>query len=158
MTTAIRLDQVDRRPSRKYRRQRVRGFSLLEILIVVVIIGVLAVLIVPNVVGRGEQARVTAAKADIRSIANALEFYRLDNSHYPSAEQGLEALVSRPTSAPTPRNWGPEAYLKNVPIDPWGYPYGYTSDGLSLEVFSLGADGQEGGEEYASDIFLSELN
>jgi general secretion pathway protein G len=96
------------------------GFTLIEILVVVVIIGIIAGLIVPNVIGRDEQAKVAAARNDIRAIANALEMYRLDNNHYPSTEQGLEALASRPSGFPEPRNYNEQGYLRRVPVDPVG--------------------------------------
>ena len=137
--------------------KREEGFTLLEILTVVVIIGILLVLIVPNVVGRSEEARVTATKADMRTIGNALELYRLDNSYYPSTQQGLEALVTRPTGFPEARNWGPQAYLKKLPKDPWDNDYVYTNEGMTFELISLGADGKEGGESAAADIAFSEL-
>ena len=133
------------------------GFTLLEILMVVVIIGILAVLIVPNIVGRGEEARVTATKADMRTIGNALELYRLDNSFYPSTQQGLQALVSRPSGFPEARNWGPQPYLKKLPLDQWSNEYVYSSEGMSFEITSLGADGEEGGEGPSVDIRFTEL-
>lgn len=137
--------------------KREEGFTLLEILTVVVIIGILLVLIVPNVVGRSEEARITATKADMRTIGNALELYRLDNSYYPSTQQGLQALVTRPSGFPEARNWGPQSYLKKLPEDPWGNEYVYTNEAMTFEVISLGADGQEGGEGVAADIAYSDL-
>lgn len=124
---------------------------------VVVIIGILAVLIVPNIVGRGEEARVTATKADMRTIGNALELYRLDNSFYPSTQQGLQALVTRPSGLPEARNWGPQSYLKKLPQDQWDNEYVYSSEGMSFEIISLGADGQEGGDGAGQDIRYSQL-
>lgn len=134
------------------------GFTLIEIMVVVVILGILGALIVPNIITKPEEARVAAAKNDIRSIGTALEFYMLDNSTYPSTEQGLEALVSEPSGYPEPRNWGPEPYLDDVPVDPWGEPYMYFSEGpRHFEVYSFGADRQEGGEGFDADIYLSDL-
>lgn len=132
--------------------QRERGFTLIELMVVLVILGVLFGLVVPNVTGRGDEARVTAVHTDIRSIENALEQYRLHNSHYPSTDQGLQALVTRPSGSPEPRNWrGP--YVRQIPTDPWGTPYAYIrdSDG-SFEIISYGADGTPGGTGINQDI------
>ena len=134
-----------------------RGFTLIEIMVVVVIIGLLATLIVPNVIGQGDAARVTAAQIDIRAIGNALDLYRLNNSHYPSTEQGLEALVNKPVGFPEPRSWGPEPYLKKLPTDPWGTEFVYINNGFNYELYSFGADGQEGGENLMADIFYRDL-
>ena len=134
-----------------------RGFTLIEIMVVVVNIGLLATLIVPNVIGQGDAARVTAAQIDIRAIGNALDLYRLNNSHYPSTEQGLEALVNKPAGFPEPRSWGPEPYLKKLPTDPWGTEFGYINNGFNYELYSFGADGQEGGENLMADIFYRDL-
>ena len=134
-----------------------RGFTLIEIMVVVVIIGLLATLIVPNVIGQGDAARVTAAQIDIRAIGNALDLYRLNNSHYPSTEQGLEALVNKPAGFPEPRSWGPEPYLKQLPTDPWGTDFVYINNGFNYELYSFGADGQEGGENLMADIFYRDL-
>ena len=138
-------------------RQLSKGFTLIEIMVVVVIIGLLATLIVPNVIGQGDAARVTAAQIDIRAIGNALDLYRLNNSHYPSTEQGLEALVNKPAGFPEPRSWGPEPYLKKLPTDPWGTEFIYIKDGFRYDLYSFGADGQEGGENLMSDIFYKDL-
>lgn len=137
--------------------KRLRGYTLLEILTVVVILGLLLTIVVPNLIGGGDKAKVTVAKADIRSIANVLELYRMDNSHYPSTEQGIRALVEKPSGYPEPRKWGPEPYLRKMPLDPWGFEYVYVSEGVAFEIASLGADGQEGGEGVAADILLSEI-
>lgn len=137
-------------------RRRARGFTLIEIMVVVVIIGVLIGLVAPNVLGRVDAARVTAARTDINTLEQALAMYRLDNHHYPSTDQGLEALVRQPSGNPAPRNWNPEGYLrKELPLDPWGNPYQYMapgSDGRAYDIWSLGADGREGGEGYDADI------
>ena len=137
--------------------RRNSGFTLLEILTVVVIFGILLVLIVPNVVGNVDEARVTAARADIRQIANALDLYRLDNGHYPSTSQGLSALVRKPSGNPEPRKWGPESYMRKLAVDPWGSEYLYESVHNRFEVTSLGADADEGGSEFAADIRYSDL-
>jgi general secretion pathway protein G len=128
------------------------GFTLVEVMVVVVILGILAVLIVPRVLGRTDEARAAAAKHDIAAIMQSLKLYRLDNGRYPTSEQGLQALTTRPQSPPVPTNWKP--YLDNLPKDPWGNPYQYLSPGVhgEIDVFSLGADGQPGGSGADLDI------
>ena len=133
------------------------GFTLIEIMVVVVILGILSALIVPNIIGRPDEARVTAAKTELQRIGSALELYRLDNGFYPSSDQGLEALVSEPSGDPRPRSWSPDGYLKKLPEDPWGQPYGYESQGRRMDVFSYGADQRQGGEGVDGDLRLSEL-
>lgn len=132
-----------------------RGFTLIEIMVVVVIIGLLAAVIVPNVVNKVDEARVTRARADISSIESALTIFRLDNSKYPTTEQGLAALTTQPTD-PSIRNWRPGGYLtKKVGKDPWGNEYQYVYPGThggEYDLFSLGADGQVGGEGTSADI------
>ena len=135
----------------------VTGFTLLEVMFVVVILGILGALIIPNFIGRPDEARVTAARIDIQQIANALELYRLDNGYYPSTEQGLQALVSKPSGYPEPRRWNQDGYLKKMPFDPWDEPYLYFSKDRNMEVYSYGADRKEGGEGIDADILLSEL-
>ncbi len=131
-----------------------RGFTLIELMVVLVILGVLAALIVPKVMNRPDEARVMAAKQDIAAINQALKLYRLDNMRYPSTEQGLQALVTKPTLAPVPGNWKAGGYLEKLPNDPWGTPYQYLQPGRhgDMDIFSLGADGQTGGEGNDADI------
>ena len=129
----------------------------MEILVVVMIVGILGAIVVPNLLGRPDQARVTAAESDIRSLANALDIYRLDNFNYPSTDQGLEALVSKPSGFPEPKNYSPDGYVKNVPTDPWGSPYIYERTGEGFALFSLGSDGQEGGDGLNADIHYKDL-
>lgn len=133
---------------------RQRGFTLLEVMVVVVILGILAALVVPNIIGRPDEARAVAAKQDIASILQALKLYRLDNHRYPTTEQGLQALVVKPTTAPVPENWKAGGYVERVPKDPWGRPYQYLNPGLhgEIDVFSHGADGAPGGEDRDADI------
>ena len=137
---------------RFFRRQLVRGFTLIELMVVLVIIGVLAALIVPNVLDRADDARATAAKTDIANLGQALKLYKLDNMRYPSAEQGLQALVVKPTVGSIPGNWRP--YLDKLPNDPWGRSYQYLNPGIKAEIdiMSFGADGQSGGEGKNADI------
>lgn len=131
---------------------RGRGFTLIELMVVLVIIGILGALIVPNVLDRADDARVTAAKTDVNNIMQALKLYRLDNQRYPSGAQGLTALTTKPTTDPIPPNWRP--YLDKLPNDPWGRAYQYLNPGLrgEVDVLSLGADGQAGGEGKNADI------
>ncbi|MCB1928206.1 MAG: type II secretion system major pseudopilin GspG [Rhodocyclaceae bacterium] len=137
---------------RQPRRRPETGFTLIEVMVVIVILGVLAALIVPRVLGRPDEARIVAAKQDIASIMQALKLYKLDNRRYPSTEQGLTALVERPSIAPQPENW--KSYLEKLPNDPWGSPYQYLSPGLKgdVDVLSFGADGRAGGEGIDADI------
>lgn len=142
-------------PNRRRRaatRPARRGFTLIELMVVLVIIGVLAALIVPNVLDRADDARSTAAKTDVNNLVQALKLYRLDNQRYPTNEQGLAALTARPTTAPVPPNWRP--YLDKLPADPWGRSYQYLNPGVhgEIDVLSLGADGQPGGEGKDADI------
>lgn len=129
------------------------GLTLVEMIVVLAIIALVAALIVPNVIGRPDQARVTTANTDIRTIGAALKMYRLDNGDYPTTDQGLKALSERPATPPIPQSWSPEGYLPQVPVDPWGNPYVYQSPapgGFSLK--SLGKDGKPGGEDLDADL------
>ncbi len=133
---------------------REKGFTLIEIMVVVVIIGLLATLVLPRVLGRQEEAFVAKAKSDIRALSSALKLYKLDNFNYPSTEQGLEALVSQPGGDPPAKHWKKGGYIERLPADPWGNPYQYLSPGSNMEfdLWSFGADGKPGGENAASDI------
>ncbi|MEF9999381.1 MAG: type II secretion system major pseudopilin GspG [Comamonas sp.] len=139
-------------PARPLRQAVQRGFTLIELMVVLVIIGVLGALIVPNLLDRADDARRTAARTDITNIMQALKLYRLDNQRYPTTEQGLQALVARPTAGPQPNNWKP--YVEKLPNDPWGNPYQYLNPGIKgeVDVMSLGANGQPGGEGNDADI------
>jgi general secretion pathway protein G len=130
------------------------GFTLLEVMVVVVILGILAALVVPKIISRPDEARVIAAKQDIASLMQALKLYRLDNQRYPATEQGLQALTTRPTSAPLPPNWKAGGYVERLPRDPWGNPYQYLNPGIhgEIDVLSFGADGAAGGEGNDADI------
>lgn len=144
-------------PVRNSNARAQRGFTLIEIMVVVVIIGVLGAIVVPQFMSRPDQAKVTAARSDILAISTSLEIYRLDNFSYPTTQQGLDALVKPPRSAPLPGNWSPQGYLKSVPVDPWGTPYQYLYPGVhsangGYDLYSLGADRAPGGEGYAADI------
>jgi general secretion pathway protein G len=140
----------------RFRVGMARGFTLIEIMVVITILGVLAALIVPRVVGRTDDARIAAARQDIATIMQALKLYRLDNGRYPTTEQGLQALLAKPTTEPIPTNWKTGGYLERsgVPADPWGEPYKYLNPGLrgEIDVFSLGRDRANGGEGPDADI------
>ncbi len=134
------------------------GFTLIEVMVVIVILGVLGALIVPRIIDKPDEARVTAARSDIGRILQALDIYRLDNQRYPTTEQGLVALVERPGTEPVPKNW--KQYLKNAPTDPWGNAYQFLNPGVrgDIDVFSYGADGKPGGEGVDADIGSWALN
>jgi len=141
------------RPAQLVRSRRAAsGFTLIEIMVVIVILGVLAALVVPRVMSRPDEARAVAAKQDVASIMQALKLYRLDNQRYPSTEQGLMALVQKPSVSPVPLNW--KSYLERLPNDPWGKPYQFLNPGIrgEIDVFSFGADGQSGGTGVDADV------
>ena len=134
------------------------GLTLLEMIVVLAIIALVAALIVPSIIGRPDQARVTVAKTDIRTISAALKMYQLDNGSYPTTDQGLAALAARPSNGPVPANWSPSGYLEQVPRDPWGRPYAYRSPGeggSGFEIVSFGKDGKPGGEGVNEDIKIA---
>lgn len=141
-------------PPRRLSATLQRGFTLIEIMVVVVIMDVLAALVVPKLMGRTDEARIVAAKQDISTIMQALKLYRLDNQRYPTTEQGLAALTTRPTSGPAANGWKTGGYLDKVPKDPWGGAYQLLSPGIKgeIDIFSLGADGQPGGAGNDADI------
>ena len=132
------------------------GFTLIEVMVVVAILAVIAAMVVPNIVGKDDQARVARVKSDLRSISAAVDMFKLEQYRYPSQDEGLTALVEKPDNA---KNWPAGGYLRTVPVDPWDNPYIYIvpgSSGRPYEILSLGADGQEGGEEYAADISMDD--
>ena len=134
--------------------KQTRGFTLIEVMIVVVILGILAAVVIPRIVDRPDQARMSAAKSDIAVIMQQLKLYRLDNTFYPSTDQGLQALTVKPATNPIPLNWKQGGYLERLPNDPWARPYQYLNPGIKgeIDVFSLGADGQPGGDGPNADI------
>lgn len=131
--------------SNSYRKSA--GFTLIEIMVVVVILGILAALIVPKIMSRPEQARITSAKQNITAIQSALDLYKLDNGIYPTTDQGLQALVTQPTTPPIPRDWKSDGYLQDLPVDPWGQAYQYLNDNEKLRIFSYGPNGKDGNSE-----------
>ncbi|MEW6766154.1 MAG: type II secretion system major pseudopilin GspG [Pseudomonadota bacterium] len=143
------------RPSIGPGRASYRGFTLIEVMVVVVILSILAAIVVPKIMDRPDEARITKAKQDIRAMEAALNLYKLDNFVYPTTDQGLEALVQPPTIAPEPPKWKQGGYMDRLPQDPWGHSYLYMApgeQGRSFDLYSLGADGQPGGVDAAADI------
>lgn len=141
-------------------RRHMSGFTLIEIIVVVVIIGLLAAMIVPNVIGNVDDARIKKALSDIRTIESSLNLYRLDNFNYPTTGQGIQALVTKPSGSPEAKNWKKGGYLKRLPLDPWKNEYQYVypgSSGGDFDLYSLGADGKVGGEENNKDLSIEDL-
>ena len=138
----------------KLRHPRRTGFTLIEVLVVIVILGILAAVVVPRIMDQPDQARVTKARQDVQSMVTALNIYRLDNFNYPSTDQGLDALLKKPSGLPATPNWKSGGYIDRLPTDPWGTPYQYLNPSLNgeLDVYSLGADGAAGGEGINADI------
>jgi general secretion pathway protein G len=136
------------------KRYKQRGFTLIEILVVVSILAILGALIVPKIMDRPNEARIVAAKHDIGTVVAALKLYKLDNGRYPTTDQGLQALVEKPTTDPVPANWKGGGYLEKMPKDPWGHDYLYLNPGIKreIDVMSYGADGQQGGEGFDADL------
>lgn len=137
--------------------RRTAGFTLIEILVVVFIIGLLATIVSVNVIGQTDNARMVKAKADLKEIEQGLHLYKLDNASYPTTEQGLAALVQKPSSGPQPRKYNPDGYIQKTPEDPWENPYVYLSDGQSFVLRCLGGDGEQGGEGKSADIDSRDL-
>jgi general secretion pathway protein G len=125
----------------------IKGFTLIEVMVVVVILGILAAIVVPKIMSRPEQARIVKVKQDILAIQSALDLYKLDNSFYPTTDQGLNALITKPTTDPIPRNWKSDGYLQHLPTDPWGEAYQYINDNEKLKIFSYGPKGKDGNSE-----------
>jgi general secretion pathway protein G len=148
----------NRESGRKNFARSMTGFTLIEVMVVVIILGILAAIVVPRVMSRPDEARITKAKQDIRALEAALNLYKLDNFAYPTTDQGLEALVQKPSGSPEPKNW--KKYIDRLPKDPWGAPYQYLSPGAKgeVDIFSLGADAQAGGEGVNADIGNWDLN
>lgn len=145
----------------RFTHSRSHGFTLIEIVVVVVIIGLLAAMVAPRVMQRTDDAKIVRVANDIRAIEASLNLYKLDNFNYPSTEQGLAALVTKPLGAPEPKNWKQGGYLRSLPKDPWGNEYQYTNpgtDGSPFDLYSFGADGKVGGEEMSKDLSIAELN
>lgn len=132
-------------------QKKTAGFTLIEVMVVVVILGILAAFIVPKIMSRPEQARLVKAKQDILAIQSALDLYKLDNAVYPSTDQGLSALVKKPTTPPIPQNWKPDGYLQQLPMDPWGEAYQYSNEEDKLHIFSYGPKGKTGNSEISNN-------
>jgi general secretion pathway protein G len=145
---------LSRRSARLAPIRGAAGFTLIEIMVVIVILGILASFVVPKIMDKPDQARVAKVKQDIRALESALELYKLDNFYYPTTQQGLEALVAKPSGEPEARNWKPGGYVKSLEKDPWGNPYQYLNPGThgEIDIFSLGSDNRPGGEGAAADV------
>lgn len=142
------------------RNRRMQGFTLIEIIVVVVIIGLLAAVIAPNIFGQVSEARIKKSLSDLRAIESAMNLYRLDNFNYPTTDQGIQALVTKPSGSPEPKNYRKGGYLKRMPLDPWGSEYQYANPGASgaeFDLFTFGADGKLGGEEDNKDLSIADL-
>ena len=159
MRPSMIMPASNRSTVRRFFRVRHLGFTLIEIMVVVVIMGILAALVVPKLMGRTDDARISAARQDVATVMQALKLYRLDNQRYPTTVQGLQALVAKPTSGPVSNGWKAGGYLDKLPKDPWGSPYQYLSPTIKgkIDVFSLGADGQLGGEGNDADLGSCDL-
>src|SRR3990167_5201265 len=144
-SVATALQDINmKNPLQSINYRRNSGFTLIEVMVVVVILGILAAIIVPKIMSRPEQARLVKVKQDILAIESALDLYKLDNGRYPTTDQGLQALVTKPTAPPVPRNWKSDGYLQEVPVDPWGEKYQYINDSEKVKIFSYGSKGKEG--------------
>jgi general secretion pathway protein G len=139
-----------KRQAEKFNVRRIKGFTLVEVMVVVVILGILAAIIVPKIMSRPEQARIVKAKQDILAIQSALDLYKLDNSFYPTTDQGLAALITKPSGNPVPRNWKSDGYLQQLPVDPWGENYQYTNENDRLHIYSFGPKGKDGSSEISN--------
>ncbi len=144
----------------KFKKRQMRGFSLIEVMVVVVILAILAAIVVPKIMSRPDQAKEVAARQDIKAIETAMDLYKFDNGMYPSTQQGIQALVAKPTASPIPQNWQPGGYLKRLPVDPWGHRYHYADPGQhgAIDIFSYGEDNQPGGKGVNADIGNWNLN
>ena len=131
--------------------KKASGFTLIEVMVVVVILGILAAIIVPKIMSRPEQARTVKVRQDLLAIQSALDLYKLDNGMYPSTDQGLQALVQKPTVSPVPQNWKSDGYLQQLPTDPWGQAYQYSNDDEKLHIFSYGPKGKEGNSQISNE-------
>jgi general secretion pathway protein G len=152
--THTNIERMVGAKSRRKTQRTQRGFTLIEIMVVIAILGILAALIVPKIMSRPDEARRVAAKQDIGAVMQALNLYKLDSGRYPANDQGLRALVEKPSTDPVPNNWKAGGYLERLPNDPWGNPYQYLNPGVhgDIDVFSYGADGKAGGEGNDADI------
>lgn len=153
------MKQPTKRMKKPNSAAKKKGFTLLELMVVLVILGALIGLIAPNILSRADDAKVSVAKTQMRNIMSALDLYKLDNGSVPSTAQGLEALVSKPSGYPEAKNWKTGGYMKKLPLDPWGNEFVYISPGVDGEydLFTLGKDGQEGGDEDSADIGYSDI-